>query len=120
MSNDAISPELSFFSYAFVSVFNIFRTTGPNRVYKRDGRVVHFRGGSPECGRTQRLDSDFGAKVGCSPLDVPADKARRRVRSRNREILWGHSAAEAAGIGVDSKNKWMELLKRSLEAQGQG
>ena len=30
-------------------------------------------------------------------------------------VLKGKTPAEAAGIGVYGKNKWMELLKRSLK-----
>jgi hypothetical protein len=37
-----IVPELNFVTYAFVSVFNIFRPKGPDGVFKADGQIVHF------------------------------------------------------------------------------
>ena len=37
-----IVPELILFTYAFVSVFNIFEVRLRNPVYKADGQLVHF------------------------------------------------------------------------------
>jgi hypothetical protein len=39
-----IVPELNFVTYAFVSVFNIFKPAGPNRVFKLSGQMVYFGG----------------------------------------------------------------------------
>jgi hypothetical protein len=41
-SSARIVPELNFFTYAFVSVFNIFVLEGLKGVFKADGQIVYI------------------------------------------------------------------------------
>jgi hypothetical protein len=78
MSSDATSPELSFFSYAFVSVFNIFKESTPGCLYKEDGRNVHFRNSAtraPVERVTWGFDTAIAAReADCSLILAPTDQ----------------------------------------------
>jgi hypothetical protein len=58
-----IVPELNFFTYAFVSVFNIFEPTGLNRLYKGNGRIVHI---------SRTIDGAHLSVGSLEPLEVQA------------------------------------------------
>jgi transposase-like protein len=71
--------------------------------------------------RMERLNGTLRERVkvqrGWKSMDTPlAEGARIQYNFvRPHQALAGQTPADVAGIGLDSKDKWMELLKRALE-----
>ncbi|MBI3859824.1 MAG: DDE-type integrase/transposase/recombinase [Thaumarchaeota archaeon] len=73
--------------------------------------------------RIERLNGTVRERVkvqrGWKSLKTPLAEGQRIHCNfvKPHKALQGETPAQAAGIGVDGENKWMELLKKSLEVK---